>query len=106
MFATKLTSFGLLAFACLVCCCLAQVSANEFGTQSQDGAGSVVKAYRSGIKTRADFERVSEFIKNPKADKWRKIAWIPSIWDGVEASQVRNKPMFIWAMNGDPLGCV
>jgi len=106
MFATKLTSLGLLGFACLVYCCLSQVSANELAPQPQDGSDSVVKAYRSGVKTRADFVRVSKFIKNPKADKWRKIPWIPSIWDGVEASQASNKPMFIWAMNGDPLGCV
>ena len=115
MFTTKLSSLGLIGFKLigftfLVCCCLTQTSANEFGiefgTQSQDGSDSALKAYRSGFKTRADFVRVSKFIKNSKADQWRKIEWIPSLWDGVEASQARNKPMFIWAMNGDPLGCV
>ena len=106
MFTAKLSSLGIIGLTFLVCCSLTQTSANEFGAQSQDGSGSALKAYRSGFKTRADFVRVSKFIKNSKADQWRKIEWIPSLWDGVEASQARNKPMFIWAMNGDPLGCV
>jgi len=105
MCTTKFVSLGLFGFACLVGCCLLQASANEFGVQSQD-RDSVLRAYQSGIKTHADFKRVSNFVTNSKADKWRKISWIPSLWEGVKASQARNKPMFIWAMNGDPLGCV
>lgn len=106
MFAKKLASLGLFGFAFLVCCCLTHTSANELGAQVQNRSASVVQAYRSGIKTHSDFKLVGKFVKGAKSDKWRTIPWIPSLWDGVEASQARNKPMFIWAMNGDPLGCV
>ena len=39
-------------------------------------------------------------------EKWRKIQWRHDLWDArIEAAKT-GKPIFIWAMNGDPLGCV
>ena len=44
----------------------------------------------------------------PAADeeKWRQTPWVPSIATGRRIAQERKRPLFIWAMNGDPLGCV
>ena len=39
-------------------------------------------------------------------EKWRQTPWIPSISTGRQMAQERKRPMFLWAMNGDPLGCV
>jgi hypothetical protein len=39
-------------------------------------------------------------------EKWRQTPWIPSISSGRRMAQERKRPMFLWAMNGDPLGCV
>ena len=70
-----------------------------------DQSEGVLAAYRSGADSRSDFKRIREFVIGAPP-KWRQIAWIPDLWRGVEASQAQNKPMFLWAMNGDPLGCV
>ena len=39
-------------------------------------------------------------------EKWRKIQWRHDLWDARIESAKTGKPIFIWAMNGDPLGCV
>lgn len=93
-------------FAVLVCCCFGLVEADELGSRSQDDRDGVLAAYRAGVRTNADFKRVSKFVTNSENAQWRRIPWIPSLWEGVKASQAKNKPMFIWAMNGEPLGCV
>ena len=39
-------------------------------------------------------------------EKWRKILWRHDLWDARIESAKTGKPIFIWAMNGNPLGCV
>ena len=39
-------------------------------------------------------------------EKWRQTPWVPSIATGRQMAQERQRPLFLWAMNGDPLGCV
>ena len=39
-------------------------------------------------------------------EKWRKIKWRHDLLQARAESAKLNKPIFIWAMNGDPLGCV
>jgi hypothetical protein len=39
-------------------------------------------------------------------EKWTEINWIGEMWKGRQEAIDRKKPMFIWAMNGHPLGCV
>lgn len=68
---------------------------------------SVVKAFEAGCETRADFDTVFEFVSPRENEtRWRQVPWIPSLWEGMKAAEEKKKPMFIWAMNGDPLGCV
>jgi hypothetical protein len=44
----------------------------------------------------------------PKADqeRWTEIPWIGELWEGRQKAAREQKPLFIWAMNGHPLGCV
>ena len=44
----------------------------------------------------------------PKAseEKWTQIPWIGELWTGRQKAAEMSKPLFIWAMNGHPLGCV
>ena len=44
----------------------------------------------------------------PKADneRWTEIPWLGQFWNGRQRAVEEGKPMFIWAMNGHPLGCV
>jgi hypothetical protein len=36
---------------------------------------------------------------------WRKIPWIPSVWDGIVEGQRSDRPILMWIMNGHPLAC-
>lgn len=44
----------------------------------------------------------------PCVDKepWSEIAWVGEFWEGRQQAARAGKPMFIFAMNGHPLGCV
>ena len=68
---------------------------------------AVLKAYESNVDNDSSFDTMFEFIKaSDSEEKWRQIDWIPGLWPGVEIASEKQKPVFIWAMNGDPLGCV
>ncbi len=43
----------------------------------------------------------------PKADedKWLTIPWRTNLMEARQESQRTGKPMFLWIMNGNPLGC-
>ena len=45
-----------------------------------------------------------ELQPNPKAT-WRTIPWKTSVLDAQAAAAREGKPIFIWAMDGHPLGC-
>ncbi len=67
----------------------------------------VLAAYDSGFETETQFRTMFDFIRaTDSEEKWRQIGWIPSLWDAVEMANEKRKPIFVWAMNGDPLGCV
>jgi len=67
----------------------------------------VTKAFESGFESQEDFDTVFNFIKpDQDEDRWRQVPWIPGLWEGIQTAEQKKKPMFIWAMNGDPLGCV
>ncbi|MSS72878.1 MAG: hypothetical protein EXS64_15500 [Candidatus Latescibacteria bacterium] len=38
-------------------------------------------------------------------ERWAEIPWIGDLWEGRQQAAAQQKPMFIWAMNGHPLGC-
>jgi len=62
----------------------------------------VIKAFESGFKTVDDFKTVYNFVLPSEKDtRWRQVPWIPSLWQGMQIAGKKNKPMFIWAMNGD-----
>jgi len=67
----------------------------------------VISAFEAGFPRQKQFDTIFDFVVPDKHEsKWRQIPWIPSLWEGIETAEKANKPMFIWAMNGDPLGCV
>ena len=55
--------------------------------------------------TEAEFQKLHrELQPNPKAT-WRTIPWKTSVLDAQAAAARERKPIFIWAMDGHPLGC-
>ncbi|MEM7783633.1 MAG: hypothetical protein AAF623_09795 [Planctomycetota bacterium] len=68
---------------------------------------AVSLAVKAGVQTNRQFTMVFDFIRASKEEnQWRSVPWIPDLWEGIQISARTQKPMFIWAMNGDPLGCV
>lgn len=68
---------------------------------------AIIAASSSESLSDAQFELLRQFIL-PTSDeaKWRETPWLPSIEDGRVKGTAQNRPLFVWAMNGDPLGCV
>ena len=91
-----------LAFVIAFLACIAQ--ATFVAAQSKQ---DLVSAYQAKDISEAQFRAlINEIFPVANEEKWRETAWIPSIWAGIELAQQKQKPIFLWAMNGDPLGCV
>lgn len=43
----------------------------------------------------------------PTADelRWREIPWQSDLREAVRLAKEQGKPIFLWTMNGNPLGC-
>ena len=52
-----------------------------------------------------DFRRLHKKLQSSKKDPWRTIPWKISLLDAQRAAVSEKKPIFIWAMDGHPLGC-
>jgi hypothetical protein len=38
-------------------------------------------------------------------DRWNRIPWRTSLWEARRLAAARGKPIFLWEMDGHPLGC-
>ena len=82
------------------------LSSNSQFVLAQDSK-AVLAAVKSGVENKQDFESVFDFVRSSNTEeKWREIEWVPSLWTGLQLADEKQKPVFVWAMNGDPLGCV
>ena len=67
--------------------------------------GSIFFAQAAFGLTEAEFQKLHrELQPDPKAT-WRTIPWKTSVLDAQAAAAREGKPIFIWAMDGHPLGC-
>ena len=53
----------------------------------------------------AEFERLHQEIQPAEDAVWRSIPWETSVLDAQAKAAREGKPIFIWAMDGHPLGC-
>lgn len=53
----------------------------------------------------SDFDLLQESLQPDSSEAWRQIPWRISLLDGQRAAVEEEKPIFIWAMDGHPLGC-
>lgn len=64
-----------------------------------------------GTITRGDdldqsqYTELRELLSPDSAELWRTIPWKISVLDARQAAAREGKPIFIWAMDGHPLGC-
>ena len=78
---------------------------------NSDGESEVRAAYLRTLADKRvkfdDFKTVFNWLTETSGkEKWRDIRWRHDLWDARIESAKTGKPIFIWAMNGDPLGCV
>jgi hypothetical protein len=42
----------------------------------------------------------------PDEDQWAAIPWLTSLWEARQKAAAEGKPLLLWEMDGNPLGCV
>lgn len=53
-----------------------------------------------------DLARWAEWIRPDPAElAFEELPWLASFAEGLRAAERAEKPLFLWAMNGHPLGC-
>ena len=52
-----------------------------------------------------DFEKLHRDLQAPKDEPWLTIPWKLSLLEARTLAAEQKKPIFIWSMDGNPLGC-
>jgi hypothetical protein len=52
-----------------------------------------------------DFKTLHAQLQPAKGEAWRTIPWKASLVEAQAMAARAKKPLFIWAMDGNPLGC-
>ncbi len=54
----------------------------------------------------ANFRELIAFIRpQPEELRWRAIPWQTDLRVACQLAAEQGKPVFLWTMNGNPLGC-
>ena len=59
----------------------------------------------AGTLDDAEMNRLLKLLAPDPTKPWRTIPWQLSVLDAQGIAAAHNKPIFIWAMDGHPLGC-
>lgn len=49
--------------------------------------------------------KIAEVAPKPEEEKWLKIRWATDLLWARRRANENGKPLFLWLMDGDPLGC-
>ena len=52
-----------------------------------------------------EFRALHEKLKPPAGEAWRSVPWKVSLLEAQNQAAREKKPVFIWSMDGNPLGC-
>jgi hypothetical protein len=55
--------------------------------------------------TSEEFRRLQQALTPDASEPWRTIPWKIALLDAQHVAASQSKPIFIWAMDGHPLGC-
>jgi hypothetical protein len=53
----------------------------------------------------ADLQLMKQHCQAASREPWRSIPWKISLVEAQQVAVEERKPIFIWAMDGHPLGC-
>jgi len=52
------------------------------------------------------FQSLHALVKPAKdEDQWAQIPWLASLWEARQQAAAQGKPILLWEMDGQPLGC-
>ncbi len=72
-------------------------------------AATVIAAVAGNVPaaelTDAEFRELHAELQPDNTALWRTIPWKTSMLDAQQIAAEEKKPLFIWAMDGHPLGC-
>jgi hypothetical protein len=62
------------------------------------------------LMERPDFEKTlaantQSVLPTAAESKWQEIPWQNNLMSARQKAQAQNKPLFMWIMNGNPMGC-
>ena len=66
---------------------------------------TIADGFDDGPISEKEFERLMNEVNTPANKPWRQIPWKISLLDAQNEAAKTGKPIFIWAMDGHPLGC-
>ena len=68
---------------------------------------ALLPAARSGDSLKvADIEPLKKRIKPySEESKWEEIPWRVDLWDARREAAKTGKPLLLWEMDGNPMGC-
>ena len=49
---------------------------------------------------------VKEILPSKDESAWQKIEWKTDLWEARKVAAKEGKPIYLWEMDGHPLGCV
>jgi len=65
-----------------------------------------IRADNEPALTPDQFKSLRALIKpHPGEDKWAEIAWTSRLWEARCRAASQGKPILLWEMDGNPLGC-
>ena len=53
----------------------------------------------------ADFQAIFDSVRPKRQEKWQTIPWMTDLLAARDQAAKEGKPLFMWSMNGHPLGC-
>jgi len=56
--------------------------------------------------TFADESVVREILPSKEESAWLEIDWKTGLWEARKEAAQSGKPIYLWEMDGHPLGCV
>jgi hypothetical protein len=68
-------------------------------------AAAIGVVIMAGAVTETEFETLHRELQPTGEETWRMIPWETSLLKAQARAGRERKPLFIWAMDGHPLGC-
>ena len=73
----------------------------DIGSRTLNAEDPVVESL-----TLEEFNRLHKEVQPPRDEVWRTIPWKLSLLEAQRLAAADQRPIFVWAMAGNPLACV